>query len=420
MNLEQALKKLYSLHQFGVKLGLEKPKKLFEFIGNPQKDLQCIHIAGSNAKGSVASFISSILIEDGFKVGLYTSPHFVKFNERIRINGVMIEDEYIAKFMNEMNEYIDVNEPTFFELTTAMAFKYFKEKKVDFAVIETGLGGRLDATNVIDPIVSVITTISLEHTNILGTKLEQIAYEKGEIIKKNRKAVIGLLPPEAERVIEKKASSVQAELSKLNDFLLIEKDHVRLNLSSNQINIYRTPLFGFYQLKNAALAVLTIDKSIKLRDPNSILRGIDRVLQNSGLQGRYEIYHDYPRVIFDSSHNEEGIINFISEVKNELHKYEKKEIIFGVLKDKDIRKMLVQFDKHFDKIYATTFDYERAASIEQITEIAEEIGIKTEPILEPHLYVRNFIRESQNKCLIILGSIYLLGNIKTKLLNEIT
>ena len=420
MNLEQALEKLYSLHQFGVKLGLEKPKKLFEFIGNPQNDLKCVHIAGSNAKGSVASFISSILIEDGFKVGLYTSPHFVKFNERIRINGVMIEDEYIAKFINEMNDYIDENEPTFFELTTAMAFKYFKEKEVDFAVIETGLGGRLDATNVIDPIVSVITTISLEHTNILGNKLEQIAYEKGEIIKKKRKAIVGLLPPEAEKVIVKKASSVQAELFKLKDFVSIKNDHIRLALSSGQINIYKTPLVGFYQLKNAALAVLTVDQSIKLSDTNSIFRGIDRVLQNSGLQGRYEIYHESPRVIFDSSHNEEGITNFISEFKNELHNYEKKEIIFGVMKDKDIRKMLVQFDKHFDKIYVTTFDYERAATIEQITKIAGEIGIKTEPILEPHLYIRNFIKESQNKCLIILGSIYLLGDIKTKLLNEKT
>lgn len=420
MNLEQALEKLYSLHQFGVKLGLEKPKKLFEFIGNPQKDLQCIHIAGSNAKGSVASFISSILTEDGFKVGLYTSPHFVKFNERIRINGVMIEDEYIAKFMNEMNEYIDENEPTFFELTTAMAFKYFKEKKVDFAVIETGLGGRLDATNVIDPIVSVITTISLEHTNILGNKLEQIAYEKGEIIKENRKAVIGLLPPEAEKEIEKKASSVHAELFKLKDFLSIEEDHVSLNLSSNRINIYRTPLFGFYQLKNAALSVLAVEQSIKLRNSDSIFRGIEKVIQNSGLQGRYEIYHDSPRVIFDSSHNEEGITNFINEFKNELHNYERKEIIFGVMKDKNIRKMLVQFDKHFDKIYVTTFDYERAASIEQIIEIAEEIGIKAEPISEPHLYVRRFIKESQNNCLIVLGSIYLLGDIKAKLLNEMT
>ena len=237
MNLEQALEKLFSLHQFGVKLGLDKPKKLFKHIGNPHNDLKCIHIAGSNAKGSVASFINSILIEDGFKVGLYTSPHFIKFNERIRINGEMIEDEYVIEFMNELNDYIDENEPTFFELTTAMAFKYFKDNKVDYAVIETGLGGRLDATNVIDPIATVITTISLEHTNILGNTLEQIAYEKGEIIKQDRKSVIGFLPNVAEKVIEKKAKSVNSELFRLKDNIKESNDFIMLFLRDKKINI---------------------------------------------------------------------------------------------------------------------------------------------------------------------------------------
>lgn len=420
MNLEQSLDKLYSLHQFGVKLGLDKPKQLFKHIGNPHKDLQCIHIAGSNAKGSVASFINSILIEDGYKVGLYTSPHFVKFNERIRVNGEMIEDEYVMKFMNDLNDYIDENEPTFFELTTAMAFKYFKEQNVDYAVIETGLGGRLDATNVIDPISSVITTISLEHTNILGDTIEQIAYEKGEIIKEGRKAIIGLLPVEAEKVIEKKTKTVNSELFRLKDYIKNQDDFISLSLTDKQINLYQTPLFGSYQLRNAALAVLTIDKSIMLGNSNSVFEGINNVVKNSGIQGRYEVYNEKPKVIFDSSHNEEGIANFINEFKKDSAQYDRREVIFGVMKDKDIRRMLLKFDKHFDKILATTFVYERAASIEQIKSIANELGIEVKEAGEPSIYIEEFLKETGNKCLVVLGSIYLLGDIKSKLLSKIT
>ncbi|MFA7290175.1 MAG: Mur ligase family protein, partial [Melioribacteraceae bacterium] len=179
MNYKTALEKLFSLHQFGIKLGLDNTKDLLNFIGNPQKDLKCYHIAGSNGKGSTSSFIASILTEAGYKTGLYTSPHLIKFNERIRINGQMIEDNYVLEFMNSVESYIEKNEVTFFELTTAMAFKYFYDMKVDFCVIETGLGGRLDSTNVIFPLISIITTISLEHTNILGHSIEEIAAEKG-------------------------------------------------------------------------------------------------------------------------------------------------------------------------------------------------------------------------------------------------
>jgi len=420
MNLEKALEKLYSLHQFGVKLGLDKPKQLFAYIGNPQDDLTCIHIAGSNAKGSVASFISSILIEDGYKVGLYTSPHFVKFNERIRINGKMINDEYITDFMLELNEYIDQYEPTFFELTTAMAFKYFKKNNVDFAIIETGLGGRLDATNVIDPIASVITTISLEHTNILGNTIEQIAYEKGEIIKHARKTIIGLLPKDAEKVITHKAQSVNSELFRLRDYIREENNYISVTLTDTKANIYRTPLYGSYQFRNAALAILTVDKSMELRNGNSLFKGIDKVILNSGIQGRYEIYNEAPKVIFDSSHNEEGMANFIDEFKKEDSHYEMREVIFGVMKDKNIRNMLLKFDKHFDTIYATSFDYERAATVEQIMNIAEEIGVKVKPLNEPDVYIERFTNNKGNNCLVVLGSIYLLGNIKSKIISKIT
>ncbi len=416
MNLEESLNKLYSLHQFGVKLGLEKPKQLFSFIGDPQKKLNCFHIAGSNAKGSVASFISSMLIEEGYSVGLYTSPHFVKFNERIRINGEMISDEYVMDFMNELDEFIDKNEPTFFELTTAMAFKYFEEQNVDYTVVETGLGGRLDATNVIDPIASIITTISLEHTNILGNTIEQIAFEKGEIIKPKRKAVIGFIPNNAKMKIEEKCKREDAELVNIEDYSNVTDQSLELEFNQKNYHIYSTPLHGKFQRKNAALAVLALLSSIKLKSDLSIFRGINNVVVNSGIQGRYEVFNEKPRVIFDSSHNTEGVENFISEFKKEMNDFEKCEIIFGVMKDKDISGMLYKFDNIFDKIYITSFDYERAATIKQVTAISDEINIRVEGLKDPVDYIISFMKNGENKCLVVLGSIYLLGDIKSKLL----
>ncbi len=168
MDIETSLKKLFSLHTFGIKLGLDNITGFLDHLDNPQRELKTIHIAGSNGKGSTASFIASILQEFGFEVGLYTSPHFVRFNERVVINGKQIEDEYISSFISDNENYIDEHELTFFEVTTAMAFQYFREMKTNYCVIETGLGGRLDATNVLNPLAVVITTISLEHTNVLG------------------------------------------------------------------------------------------------------------------------------------------------------------------------------------------------------------------------------------------------------------
>ena len=219
MNLEEALQKLFSLHQFGIKLGLDNIKKLLGYLGNPERKLDAIHIAGSNGKGSTASFISSILQEAGFKVGLYTSPHLIIFNERIRINREMISDDYILDFMNSIDLYIDNNSPTFFELTTALAFKYFSEQEVDFAVIETGLGGRLDATNVLNPMVSVITTISEEHTSILGTDLTSIAHEKGGIIKRSKDVVLGMLEQDPKSALINKAKELHSRYYLLEEYI---------------------------------------------------------------------------------------------------------------------------------------------------------------------------------------------------------
>ncbi|MDA3860695.1 MAG: Mur ligase family protein, partial [Melioribacteraceae bacterium] len=244
MNYKESLEKLFSLHQFGIKLGLDNINNLLVHIGNPEKQLKAIHIAGSNGKGSTASFIASILIEAGHKVGLYTSPHFVKFNERIRINGIEIPDEYVANFVNENNNYIDRESPTFFELTTALAFQYFADEKVDYAIVETGLGGRLDATNVLNSIASVITSISFEHTNILGESLDIIAKEKAGIIKSNQKVFVGYLPEIAKEVITTKVNELESECFELEKHATISDVKGIVEYENGEIDIFNLPLKG--------------------------------------------------------------------------------------------------------------------------------------------------------------------------------
>ena len=317
MDIQESLNKLFALHTFGVKLGLENIQKFLEAIGNPQSKLKTIHVAGSNGKGSTSSFIASILMENGYKVGLYTSPHFVKFNERISVDGKYIPDEYIAKFIEKHQKHIDEFQLTFFEVTTAMAFEYFNFSKVDYAVIETGLGGRLDATNVLNPLACVITSISLEHTDILGNRIEEIAYEKGEIIKSGLKTFIGLLSEEAIKVIEKKCSTVKSQLFCLEEYIIEKNDHIELYTEELEFDDWEVPLIGKHQKYNAALASLCVAKTFDIDDPSVITDGIKNVVKNTKLQGRYEIVSNKPRIILDSAHNPEGINCLIKEFKKE-------------------------------------------------------------------------------------------------------
>lgn len=416
MTIEQALEKLYSLHQFGIKLGLESTINLLNFIGNPQKKIKCFHIAGSNGKGSTSSFIASILTEANYKVGLYTSPHLLKFNERIRINGKEIPNEFILDFMSKLNSYIEKNSPTFFELTTAMAFEYFAINNVDFAVIETGLGGRLDSTNVINPLAVTITTISLEHTNILGNSLQSIAKEKASIIKENSKTFIGIVPQETMKVFQEFASIKNSKIFFLSDYASINNYSLRLNIKDN-FTVYETPLKGKHQLTNAALAILTTKNILPDIDGIIISRGIKNVIKNTGIQCRYEIFSEKPKVILDSAHNSEGVESFVNEFKNEFYKYSRRILLFGTMKDKDYLKSLKKLKNYFDEIYAISIDYERAATVEEIIQSAADFGIYIKSLLEPANFIKDFIdKKNLNNCLVALGSIYILGQVKLKLL----
>ena len=418
MNYEESLAKLFSLHQFGIKLGLDNIKNLLHHIGNPELSLKTIHIAGSNGKGSTASFIASILMEAGYKVGLYTSPHFIKFNERIRINGIEIKDDVVVKFINENSKYIDENSPTFFELTTALAFKHFAESKVDFAIIETGLGGRLDATNVVQSLASVITSISFEHTNILGDSLESISNEKAGIIKQNQKVFIGDLPKVANKVIVSKAKEQNSEYFEFGKHISISNYKGIVKIQGEEIAILNLSLLGEYQIKNASLAVLTIMNLFTKIKKEKFHDGLNNVIANSGIQGRYEIYNTEPKIIFDSAHNAEGIELFLGQFQKEEKQYLKRSSIYGAMKDKNVEDILKNLSKHFDNIYGTEIEYERSLKISELVEIGNSCGVKVISLESPVEFITDFLKTHKQEALVVLGSMYILGEIKTNLLNS--
>lgn len=411
MNIETTLERIYSMHQFHIKLGLERIEKLLAFLGNPEKDFQSIHIAGSNGKGSTASFISSILTETGLNTGLYTSPHLQKFNERIRFNGITIPDDYIVNFIEELDHFIKEEEPSFFEITTALAFKYFSEMKIDIGVIETGLGGRLDATNTLNPICSIITTISDEHSNILGKNISKIAAEKAGIIKQNGRIFAGMIKGEALDEIISVSKNKNAKLIELSNYISLKNDSVYLKLEDEQFVIYKTPIPGNHQLINAALSILSINKIFPEISNKNILDGIDNVTKNSGLRCRYEYYSHDPVIIFDAAHNVESIQAFSDSFAKEKRKYEKCILIFGAMNDKDVKKMLQIVKDQFDKIYLTASHYERAMPVVELKKIADELKINAEIELNHvELIMKNKLYKN-NDCLVVLGSIYLLGEI---------
>jgi dihydrofolate synthase/folylpolyglutamate synthase len=413
MDIQESLNKLFALHTFGVKLGLENIQKFLTQIDNPQRKLKTIHVAGSNGKGSTSSFISSILMENGNKVGLYTSPHFVKFNERISVNGKYIPDDFIANFIDKYQKHIDGLGLTFFEVTTAMAFEYFVFSDVDYAVIETGLGGRLDATNVLNPLACVITSISLEHTAILGDKLEQIAYEKSEIIKSGSKTFIGIIPEVAIKVIEKKCKSVKSPLFCLEEYINEKNNKLQLYTEELDFDGWEVPLIGKHQKYNAALASLCAAKTFDIDDPSVITRGIKNVVKNTRLQGRYEIISDKPRIILDSAHNPEGITCLINQFNKEKNNYKVSTLLFGAMRDKNIDEMLLLVKNNFTDIYFYEINYERAASIGLLTERAEKRGVKFSIVKNLEEFITEQLKGDKDSCLVVTGSMYLLGEIKS-------
>jgi dihydrofolate synthase/folylpolyglutamate synthase len=415
MDITKALEKLFALHTFGIKLGLDNIKDFLKHLGNPQNKLKIFHIAGSNGKGSTTSFLASILIEHGYKTGIYTSPHFIRFNERIKIGKEEISDDYAAGFVTEYESYIDEHKLTFFEVTTAMAFKYFAENHVDYAVIETGLGGRLDATNSVNSLVSVITSISLEHTNLLGDTIAKIAYEKAEIIKPNSYALAGLLNDTAIKTIEEKCRVVGTDLFCLKHFYNQQTDIFHFKDIKIDFNEVHLPLKGNHQKFNASLAVMAARLIIRNTDYNKTVMGLTNVIFNTDFSGRYEYYNTAPDIIFDSAHNPEGVRSFIEEFQKDYKKYESANLLFSALKDKNIKEMLKTLKPYFDKVYIAELTVDRGTPISDLLELAGELGIEAIPVNDASKFVIDFAQNKPNTCLAVLGSMYLVGEIKRNL-----
>lgn len=345
----QLLEDLYALQRLGIKVGLEHTQRLLEVCGNPHNNFKSIHIAGTNGKGSTAAMIASILREAGCKVGLYTSPHLIRFNERIRVNGIPITDKNIVEFMSQYKTAIDKIESTFFEATTAMAFDYFKKKKVDIAVVETGLGGRLDSTNVLNSNITVITSITADHTEILGDDLETIAFEKGGIIKKDVPLILASQSEEVKNVLLEIAERKNAKISYCdqNDIKNINISEKGTAFSWNEKN-YETCLIGEHQARNAVLAIETA----KIFNDNINFDIINNGIKNVKWPARIQKVHKTLPIYYDVAHNAHGIevlLDTISQL------YQNKPIGLIALKaDKELDKIIPKLKKRFEKLIVTS------------------------------------------------------------------
>ena len=345
------------------KPGLQTTEILDAHYGHPHKNFKTIHIAGTNGKGSVSHSLASILQEAGYKVGLYTSPHLIDFRERIRVNGIPVSEEYVIRFVEDFkhlnSKRIHPLSPSFFELTTALAFKYFAEEKIDIAVIEVGLGGRLDCTNIITPILSVITNISFDHTQFLGNTLAQIASEKAGIIEHQVPVVIGETTKETRPVFENKAKEMDAPI-----FFAEEID-------KRECDQFEFELKGSYQKKNLR-TILCATKRLPFIHPEHIQKGLTNVCKNTGLMGRWQTLSTNPLIICDTGHNVGGwkyLAPQISSVPcDRLH------IVFGMVDDKDIRNVLSMLPKNA-VYYFTQANNHRAIPAQQGGELAKEYGL---------------------------------------------
>ena len=311
------------------KADLSQTLKLAKHLDYPESKFKSIHIGGTNGKGSTAHMLASILQESGYKVGLYTSPHLKDFRERIRINGLMINKKFVVDFVAENKSFFEDNTFSFFEMSVGMAFDYFAQEQVDIAVVEVGLGGRLDSTNIINPEVSVITNIGLDHTQFLGTTLESIAVEKAGIIKSNTPIVIGETQSEIESVFRDKASEEQATIY-FADQLIKE--------------IYPSVLKGEYQIKNVRTVLQTIaiiNKGEFIVSEESIRLGLMKVCESTGLRGRWDVLGYSPKIICDTAHNLEGLRLVFKQLKDE--KFHQLHLVIGIVDDKDLNSLLGLF-----------------------------------------------------------------------------
>lgn len=337
--------------------------KLANHLNNPEKNFKSIHIAGTNGKGSTSHMLASILQEAGYKVGLYTSPHLKDFRERIKINGKEVSKQFVMGFIKRNKAFFEANQLSFFEMTVGMAFDYFSKQNIDIAVVEVGMGGRLDSTNIITPEVSVITNIGLDHTQFLGNTLEAIAHEKGGIIKPNTPVVIG--------ETQKETTPVFKDLAKNNNSEIVFAD-------KNVSEVYKSDLTGTYQEKN----IRTVIQAIKILQKRGyrisqkhIEKGLLNVKKNTGLLGRWQVLQENPKVVCDTGHNRDGLVYVMKQLSEQV--FDKLHMVFGVVKDKDLNSIIDLLPKKATYYFCKP-NIPRGLNANELKRVFNDYGLKGE------------------------------------------
>lgn len=402
------------------KADLTNTIQLCDSLNNPQQQFKTIHIAGTNGKGSVSHMLAAILQTAGYKTGLYTSPHLKDFRERIKINGEVITEDFVIDFTKRITPLVEEISPSFFEITVAMAFEYFAEQKIDVAIIETGLGGRLDSTNIIVPELSVITNIGWDHMNLLGDSLEKIAFEKAGIIKEGIPVVIGEVLPSTQSVFEKVAAEKNAPL-----FIASQKRQVAdWDWQKNELvvsvaeghhtdhKVYKLDLPGIYQTKNL-LTVLEACSQLQQMgwkiDDAIIHKGLHQTKKLTGLHGRWEIIHHSPLVVLDVAHNIDGIRQLVQQA--ELTAHHQLHIVIGMVKDKEVEKVLALLPKtaHY---YFTKAPIPRALPEGELLEKAAAFKLHGDSFAEVNEALEFALQHAHPDDLIIVcGSVFVVGEV---------
>ncbi|TDK61558.1 bifunctional folylpolyglutamate synthase/dihydrofolate synthase [Bacillus salipaludis] len=421
---QEALDWIHARLRLGIKPGLKRMEWMMERLGHPENKIKAIHIGGTNGKGSTVTFLRSMLQEQGYKVGTFTSPYIEQFNERISINGIPIDDDELLQLANiirplaDQLEETELGGPTEFEVITAMSFYYFAEiNPVDIAIYEVGLGGRFDSTNVILPIASIITNIGLDHTSILGDTYEEIAFEKAGIIKNQTPIFTAVKHPGALNVIEEQTKQKDAPIYRLGEEFTIsghrsvsKGEIFSMKNALHSLEEIEISMIGKHQTENAALAI-TSAQYLNQKGLISITElSIREGLKKAYWPGRFEILSEKPLVIIDGAHNDEGIATLVNELTN---RYSDRNIhiVFAALKDKKFDKMIEQLDQVADKISFVSFDYPRAATAQ---DLYEKSNSQNKEIVENwQEYLNEAIQAMPfDGLLLVTGSLYFISEAK--------
>ncbi|MGM0378377.1 MAG: bifunctional folylpolyglutamate synthase/dihydrofolate synthase [Bacillota bacterium] len=417
MNFNEAVEYVESLEKFGIKLGLDTIKNLLDFLGNPQESYKVIHVAGTNGKGSTSNFIYQTLVESDIDVGLFSTPHLSYYNEKIRYNNKMISnDDFVdvVKFVKSNVEKMvkkGYNQPTRFEVLTGICLEFFKRKKLEYVVLEVGMGGRLDSTNIVNPEISVITPIAMDHKDYLGDTIEKVAFEKAGIIKKNTKVITSNTNPKVLKVLEEKSENMDSKLIKVDS----EKYKIKsINLNGIKFRykneIYKISMIAKYQIQNAILAL----EVLKNLDENL---NIKKGLKEAKWPGRFEIINDKPLIIIDGAHNLQGANALKISIKK-LFKDKKILGIFGMLKDKDVENVLKETMELFEKVIVTEVNNPRAIKLDELYKRVRNYSPNVEKEKLNKL-INKVKEESQNyDATIIFGSLYMIGDFRKMLVKS--